>query len=154
MSKYWRAYARAFMASAALLMLVGAGGPACANEAAEAPESEGEAAKEGPVAPGFFPVPDLNVLVVKQNRVRGVLAVKLVLDIEKQDAMDQAGALLPRLSADYSSALAKWSNTFQNLREPANVTSIKQQLQLVTNRVMGREDVSVLLQRVLLRADP
>lgn len=136
-----------------LLLASGMLWPLRAEETAEAQETHGDAAKpvESLAAPGFLRVPALNVPVVKQNQVRRMLAVKLVLDIEAQDAMDQAAQLLPRLNADYASALAKWSNRFQDPREPANVIAIKQQLQQVTNRVLARDDVIVLLQHALMQ---
>lgn len=136
-----------------LLLLSGLLAPVRAGEAEKADGTHGEAPKpvEPMDAPGFLRVPALNVPVVKQNRMRGMLAVKLVLDIEAQDAMNEAAQLLPRLNAGYASALAKWSNGFQNPREPANVIAIKQQLQQVTNKVLDRNDVIVLLQHALLQ---
>ena len=121
--------------------------PPVEEAAAEGAKEESEA----PVAPGYLAVPVLNISVVKQNRVRGVLVVNLVLDIEQQDAMDAANGLLPRLADGYAGALAKWSNSFQSLREPANVVAIKNQLQQVTDQVLGRGDVRVLLQNALLK---
>jgi len=141
------------VAFAAMLMACATDG-AWANEppVAEEAVAEGETEKpEGPVAPGYLAVPVLNISVVKQNRIRGVLVVNLVLDIEQQDAMDAANGLLPRLADGYASALAKWSNSFQSIREPANVIAIKNQLQQVTNQVLERDDVRVLLQNALLK---
>lgn len=138
----------------ALTLTAGFASAAFSNESPPPQEGAAEAAKqesEAPVAPGFLAVPALNISVVKQNRIRGVLAVNAVLDIARQDAMDVAIGLMPRLTGGYASALAKWSNIYQGVHEPANVVAIKNQLQQVTNQVLGRDDVQVLLQNALLK---
>lgn len=139
-----------FITALAVLLAVGVTGQASAKQPAglaeKAEKAAEKAAQQGMlVAPGFLPVPILNISLIKQNRVRGAMVIELVLDIEKQNAMDAATKMMPRLNEGYASALAKWSNAFQGVYEPANVIAIKNQLQQVTNQVLGRDDALVLL---------
>lgn len=141
-----------FLASYALavLMMTAAPSLALANTAPpEPPENaaSGHAAKAGTemVTPAIVEMPALHIVVLKKNQIAGNLIIEMMLDIPDPQSMAQFSANQSRLSAGYTEALGKWAATFQDARAPANVIAIKNQLQRVTDMVLGLTDAKVLL---------
>lgn len=110
---------------------------------------EGEAI-ELLVAPDYLPIPSLNIPMLKKNRLTGSLRVDMVLDVATDEAMGAIDEKRTLLIAGYTDALGTWAAAFQDVRAPANVIAIKNQLQTVTNEVLGRTDAIVLLQGVMI----
>ncbi len=96
-------------------------------------------------------MPSLTIAMLKNNRIAGSLMVEVMIDIPTQESMTEFYANRSRLSAGYIETLGKWAAAFQDVRAPANVIAIKNQMQNVTNEVLGRTDATVLLQNVMLR---
>lgn len=116
-----------------------------------AQQGEGGEAEELPVAPGYMPMPMLNIAVVKNGRVSGHLMVEMVLDAASDEVMQAIAGNRTLLSANYTKALGIWAAAFQDARAVANVIAIKNQLQNETDKVLGRTDAIVLLQSAMLR---
>lgn len=70
----------------------------------------------------------------------------MVLDVATDEAMGTINEKRTLLIAGYADALGRWAAAFQEARAPVNVIAIKNQLQTVTNEVLGRTDAVVLLQ--------
>ncbi len=148
-----------FMACCAVtsVLMVSQMGTASANSAP--PPESGDAKAEGAsaepeemlTAPDIVRLAPLNIPMLKQNRIVGNLAIEVMIDISSQESMQEFYAKRSRLSAMYVDALGKWAATFQDARAPVNVIAIKNQLQNVTNAVLGRTDAIVLLQNAMLR---
>lgn len=102
------------------------------------------------VAPDYLPMPSLNIPMLKKNRLTGSLRVDMVLDVATDEAMGAINEKRTLLIAGYADALGRWAAAFQDVRAPANVIAIKNQLQTVTNEVLGRTDAIVLLQGVMI----
>ncbi len=141
---------RQWFTACMVVCLVSAALPSVAH-AEPAQQGEGGGMQELPAAPGFMPMPSLNIPVLKNNRVTGNLMVDMVLDVASTETMQAVADNHIRLSAGYADALGKWAAAFQDAHAPANVIAIKNQLQNVTNEVIGRTDSTVLLQSVMLR---
>lgn len=144
--KQWLAI---FMAVFALMLA-----PPVAALAESALDSDTQAQEEPqvlPAAPAIMPVPPLNIALVQNNRIAGNLMVDLMLDISSNEGIEKVSTSQTRLATGYVEALGKWAAAFQDISAPANVIAIKNQLQKVTNDVLGRTDAIVLLQSVMLR---
>ncbi len=129
-----------------------AAGLLLASAAHAVPAAQGEGKPEDLLtAPDFVPMPLLNIPLLKNNRVAGRMSIEMVLDIASADGMRALSQNRTRLTAGYAQALSKWAAVFQDPRAPANVVAIKQQLQKVTDDVLGRTDAVVLLQSAMLR---
>lgn len=74
----------------------------------------------------------------------------MVLDVATVEAMGAINEKRTLLIAGYADSLGRWAAAFQDVRAPANVIAIKNQLQTVTNEVLGRTDAIVLLQGVMI----
>ncbi len=113
---------------------------------AEAASDEAGEGTELPVAPDYFPMPSLNIPMLRKNRLTGSLRVDMVLDVATDEAMGTINEKRTLLIAGYADALGRWAAAFQEARAPVNGIAIKNQLQTVTNEVLGRTDAVVLLQ--------
>jgi len=102
------------------------------------------------VAPDYLPMPSLNIPMLRKNRLTGSLRVDMVLDVATDEAMGAINEKRTLLIAGYADALGRWAAAFQDVRAPANVIAIKNQLQTVTNEVLGGTDAIVLLQGVMI----
>ncbi len=118
-----------------------------AEPASHGKEGEGEIL---PIAPDYFPQPPLNIPVIKNNKKAGTIFLDFVLDVASDETMRAVAENRIKLSAGYVETLSKWAATFQDARTPANVIAIKNQMQTVTNEVLGRSDATVLLQSAML----
>jgi hypothetical protein len=128
------------------------GPPPEAQAAGEAKDGGEKAEPEALLtAPDIVPMPSLNIPMLKGNRIAGTLSVEVMIDIATQERMDEFYAKRSRLAARYADALSKWASAFQDVRAPANVIAIKNQLQNVTNEVLGGTGATVLLQSAMLR---
>jgi len=141
-----------FLASCALAVLMLAPLPrlALANSAPPEPSenaASGHAAKAETemVTPAIVEMPALHIVMLKNNQIAGNLVIEMRLDIPSPQSMAQFNANQSRLSANYTATLGKWATTFQDARAPANVIAIKNQLQRVTDMVLGLTDTKVLL---------
>lgn len=103
------------------------------------------------VTPGFVTLPLLSIPLIRNNRVAGSLSVEIVLDAITGEAVTAATENQSLLIARYNEALGKWAASFQDVKAPANVIAIKQQLQKVTDNLLGNTDTKVLLQSAMLR---
>lgn len=103
-----------------------------------------------PAKPGFQTMPAMNIPLLRNNRKAGSLLVVVILDIASGDAVKCVEDNQLQLASRYAEALTRWASVFQSPSEPANVFAIKNRLQEVTNEIMGRTDVTVLLQKVTL----
>lgn len=141
----------------AAMTLVTASARVHAEESAHSaePAAEGDEAGEGekaalPVAPDYMPMPVLTIPVLKKNRAAGNLMISMVLDVASDETMLAIDEKRTLLTASYAETVGGWAAKFQNPRAPANVIAIKNQLQNVTDTVLGRNDAIVLLQGVML----
>lgn len=113
---------------------------------------EGEETGEGAVPePGFIALPMLNIQVVKKLKLRGMLTIECVLDVQDAELATNVEHKLPRLQAEYNRILGKWAARYQDVRAPANIIAIKRELQAVTDRVLERSGAIVLLQHAMMR---
>ena len=103
-----------------------------------------------PVQPGFLAIPAMNIPVFRNHQKAASLLVAVILDIASGDAVKSVEDNQLQLASRYAEALTKWASVFQSPNTPANVFAIKNRLQEVTNEVMGRTDVTVLLQKATL----
>ncbi|HAM48849.1 MAG TPA: hypothetical protein DCO73_14040 [Alphaproteobacteria bacterium] len=136
---------RQFLLGVALFILAVIFNDASGTQAALAEEAADAAAA------GVIKVPTLNIPIMKKMAVRGQMTVDLVLDMRDPELAQAIVALMPRLQADYTSRLSRWSAIYQDVRAPANVIGIKRQLQDVTNTLLDSSDAEVLLQGVMLQ---
>jgi len=97
------------------------------------------------VTPAIVEMPALHIVMLKKNRVAGNLMIEMMLDIPSPQSMAQLNTYQSRLSASYTEALGKWAAAFQDAGAPANVIAIKNQLQRVTDMVLGSTEAKVLL---------
>jgi hypothetical protein len=141
----------------AAMMLITAPARVHAEDGAESAEPAAAGAEGGegekaalPAAPDYMPMPVLNIPVLKKNRAAGNLMISMVLDVASDETMKAIDEKRTLLTATYAETLGGWAATFQNPRAPANVIAIKNQLQQVTDTVLGRSDAIVLLQGVML----
>lgn len=103
-----------------------------------------------PVQPGFLSIPAMNIPVFRNHQKAGSLLVVVILDMTSGDAVQKVEANQLQLASRYAEALTRWASVFQSPSAPANVFAIKNRLQEVTHEVTGREDVTVLLQKVTM----
>lgn len=140
---------RLFATACACLFIVGHAGSAQAEPAGHNGNVNTEGKKAIP--PGFITLPPVTIPLIRRNRVAGNLNLEIVLDATTGEAVTAATEKQSLLLAGYHTALSTWSVSFQDIKAPANVIAIKQQLQKVTDTVMGSTDAKVLLQSAMLR---
>ena len=111
-----------------------------------------EEAEEGaPSESGFIALPMLNIQVAKKMKLRGLLTIECVLDVQDAELASDVEHKLPLLQDEYNRVIGKWASRYQDVRAPANVIAIKRQLQAATDRVLKRGGATVLLQHAMMR---
>lgn len=145
----------ALLVACQMVVAAAKSGPPPEGQATEAGEAKDGGKNADPealrTAPDIVPMPSMNIPVFKGNRIAGTLSVELMIDIATQEHMVEFHANRSRLAAAYTDALGKWANAFQDVHAPANVIAIRNQLQNVTNEVLGGTGTTILLQGALLR---
>ena len=127
----------ALLALTALLML---GAPISEAAEAEAPETSEQYIKVNP----------LNISIIKNSRVRGMLQVEINLNVEDNQLHDRALKLYPRLHDAYVLALRFYATNHIKMSHLPNVEQIAQVLQTVTNDVLKQQGAEVLLSQVMV----
>jgi len=92
----------------------------------------------------------MNVSIIQNARVRGMLQIELGLDVPDDDLRETAIQLAPRLQDAYLIALRHYTTNQLKLYQVPDANLIGNILQNVTTQVLGEEGAIVLLSQIML----
>ena len=92
----------------------------------------------------------MNVSIIQNARVRGMLQIELGLDVPDDDLRETAIQLAPRLQDAYLIALRHYTTNQLTLYKVPDANLIGDILQKVTTQVLGEEGAIVLLSQIML----
>lgn len=92
----------------------------------------------------------MNVSIIQNARVRGMLQIELGLDVPDDDLRETAIQLAPRLQDAYLIALRHYTTNQLQLYHVPDANLIGDILQNVTTQVLGEEGAIVLLSQIML----
>jgi len=92
----------------------------------------------------------MNVSIIQNSRVRGMLQIELGLDVADDDLRESAILLAPRLQDAYLIALRHYTTNQLKLYKVPDANLIGDILQNVTTQVLGEEGAIVLLSQIML----
>ncbi|MDA5192637.1 flagellar basal body-associated FliL family protein [Govanella unica] len=92
-----------------------------------------------------LPMEPLTVSVFSNNRVRGLLAVDLSLDLKNPDKRAQIEKILPRLRDRYITSLTRFAANRVEVNRALDLAALTQLLQDVTDDVLGQQAANILI---------
>ena len=92
----------------------------------------------------------MNVSIIQDARVRGMLQIELGLDVPDDELRETAIQLAPRLQDAYLIALRHYTTNQLQLYHVPDANLIGDILQNVTTQVLGEEGAIVLLSQIML----
>ena len=98
----------------------------------------------------FIAIDAMNISIIKDLRVRGMLQVEIGLDVPDEDLRETALILYPRLQNAYVMALRYYTGNRLPLFTTPDVFQIATLLQQVTDEVLHRPGARVLLSQVMV----
>ncbi len=122
----------------ALLVL---GTPSAMAAEAEAPETSDQ----------YIKITPLNISIIQESRIRGILQVEINLDVPNETLHERALMLYPRLQDAYMLALRFYATNHLKVSHLPNVEQITHVLQTVTNDVLKQPGARVLLSQVMIQ---
>ena len=92
----------------------------------------------------------MNVSIIQNARVRGMLQIEIGLDVPDDDLRETAIQLAPRLQDAYVIALRHYTTNRLKLYQVPDANLIGNILQNVTTQVLGQKGAVVLLSQIML----
>ncbi len=102
-------------------------------------------------AEAFIALDPLNISIIQNLRIRGLLQVEVGLDVPDSDLRSRTLALYPRLQDAYVQVLQFYAANRLDVRRVPDVNEIARVLQAVTDKVLQQKGAHLLLSQVMLQ---
>lgn len=99
----------------------------------------------------YLRLPTVSASIIRKSRVRGVLDVNVELEIPNLDIRNHARKLRPRLSHEYHRVVTYFAGTHVTMGKAISLARLEYLLQRATNKVLGHEEVTVLIENAAVR---